>query len=105
VILILGYDFPYVLSGSYLLVPVGFIPHGFFSADYYGLIPWIGYYIFGFGLARYILHKDKFLLFTPTTPLFLEPFRIIGKHALLIYMLHIPLIYGVIYFFTSSNPS
>lgn len=42
---------PLTLS-SILLIPLGYPPPDYYSADYYPLIPWIGYYLIGQGIGH-----------------------------------------------------
>lgn len=69
------------------------VPDGrLYSADYFPLIPWIFLFFCGTFLGRFA----KAGLF----PKFLYPSRVpalsfLGRHALLIYILHQPVIYGV----------
>ena len=63
----------------------------FVSSDYYPLFPWLFLVTFGFFLWRFILkHKfdGYFLCGVPVLDF-------IGRHSLLIYILHQPVLYGV----------
>ena len=77
----------------------GFPPKDFFSTDYFPLLPWLflfwtGYYLFHCGFQRNFHFpfqqngKPRF----PRVPLLAA----IGRHSLLIYLLHQPVIYGVL---------
>ena len=71
---------------------LGFPPRGFFSADYFSLFPWIFLFLGGFFLGSLI----KRLKEPPSFLFFRVPFfEWIGRHALIIYMLHQPLLYGL----------
>ncbi len=79
---------------------LGFPAPDFFSTDYFSLIPWCflfaaGYFanrlLFPLGAgARRPAEKGSPLAFR------LPPFDWIGRHALLIYLLHQPIIYGLL---------
>ena len=72
---------------------VGFRSNDFFSADYFPFLPWIFLYLFGYQLWRYLEQKqlDRFLYRRiPVLDFF-------GRHSLIIYMAHQPLLYGVCY--------
>ena len=73
---------------------VGFPPQAFVSSDYFPVLPWIFLFAAGYFLhlacEKYNLMK---LLRRPAIP-FLE---IPGRHSLVIYMLHQPVIYAVLY--------
>jgi uncharacterized membrane protein len=81
---------------SWFLIPLGFPPLEYSSADYYPLIPWFGYYLIGQGIG-YISTKNNFLssldLYTSRSPLVLW----LGRHALMGYMAHVPILYGVMW--------
>lgn len=87
--------FPYTalpIFHSWFLIPVGFPPLEYTSADYYPLIPWFGYYLIGQGIG-YITTKNNFLssldLYIPRSSLLLW----LGRHALAVYMVHVPVLY------------
>lgn len=91
--------FPYTafpIFHSWFLIPIGFPPLEYTSADYYPLIPWFGYYLIGQGIG-YTCTKNNFLLsldlYTSRSPLFL----FLGRHALMVYMVHVPVMYGVMW--------
>lgn len=73
---------------------LGFPPSGFISSDYFPVVPWIFMYAVGFALG--IILKKKGVLDKLKKP---EKtiFNNIGKHTLIIYMLHQPIIYGVLW--------
>lgn len=78
------------LATAYL----GFPPIGFRSADYFSLVPWI--FLFGAGYFLYGVVGKKGLpdfLRKERAP-FLEK---IGRRSLLVYIVHQPVIYGVLY--------
>lgn len=70
---------------------LGFPPPDFFSTDYFSLIPWLflfvsGYYLYGILYRRNSLNTALFLIRT-------GPAGFLGRHSLLIYLLHQPVIY------------
>lgn len=70
------------------LFPLGFRSIYFYSSDYYPILPWLFLFLFGTVLGRRVLCSDGRWK-SVTVPRFLTwP----GRHALLIYMLHQPLI-------------
>ena len=94
----LGYEgwnilaLPELLYRNHLTAYLG-VPHrGFYSTDYFPLIPWLFLFVFG-----YFLHKI-FKKYTLCERLLsrgdLPVLGFIGRHTLPIYMLHQPLIYG-----------
>ncbi len=94
---ILVFAFPYFLSldiGSFFLIPIGFPPRDYFSADYYPLFPWFGYYLVGQGMW-YMCKKFQLLIYLDWNISKNNFFTFLGRHALIIYMIHVPILYGV----------
>lgn len=74
------------------LAPLGVYSDSFVSADYFSLIPWIFMFFFGAFLGKYA--KDGAL---PRT-MYKQRSRflcLVGRNSLWIYLLHQPVIYGV----------
>lgn len=67
-----------------------------FSADYYPLLPWIFMFLSGSFAGRNI---KKAKLPAPFYKNICPPLNFIGKHTLIIYMLHQPVMYGLLYLF------
>lgn len=77
---------------SRMLFPVGLIREDFYSADYFPLFPWIFVFLGGTlagGLIRERRFPEKFY-----TAKF-RFFPAVGRHALLIYILHQPVLAGL----------
>ena len=68
---------------------LGFPPAGFVSSDYFSLLPWI--FLFWTGLFLYRLHPGD-----RREGLRLPVVTAMGRHSLLVYLLHQPVIYGVL---------
>lgn len=84
-------DFPW-------LIPLGFIPENFASADYFPLSHFLGFFLIGTVLGRTIYRKKETLFpnVDPQKPI-IRFLRFFGKHALLIYMLHQPVLTGILW--------
>lgn len=81
-----------VMVSVHWLYPFGFRYAGFYSSDYYAILPWIFLYALGAWLGGFVLaHRDKWL-FTRRFP---PALTFAGRHSLTIYMLHQPVIYGL----------
>lgn len=83
---------PDFLYKNMLTAFFGFPPSGFTSADYFSFIPWIFLFLTGFFLSALVKKAN-------TPPRFLF-FRIgflewIGRKALIIYLAHQPILYGI----------
>lgn len=66
---------------------LGFPEPGFFSGDYFSVIPWIFLYLSGYFLYGILAGREKIQNFLCMHAGFLEW---IGRHSLIIYMLHQP---------------
>lgn len=78
-----------VIVQSQFLFPIGLISSTFSSADYYPLFPWLGVFIYGIALGK-ILYHERNSLFKFSLKNNIVSFA--GKHSLLIYVVHQPLI-------------
>lgn len=72
----------------------GFPMEGFFSTDYFSLIPWMFLFLAGF-YTYHLLQRKQWLVHLEKS--YLPPLEWLGKHSLIIYMLHQPLIYAVLH--------
>jgi uncharacterized membrane protein len=81
------------VSGPAWLIPLGIYPAAFTSVDYTPLVPWFGAVLIGMGLGE-ILYGGGVRRFTP--PHLPErvavPLSFLGQHALVIYLIHQPVI-------------
>ena len=76
------------------LYPLGFTAPGFYSADYFPLFPWLFLFFVGTALGGWCLEQRESKILTASLPGALTwP----GRHSLLIYVLHQPVLYGVSY--------
>ena len=76
------------------LYPLGFTTPGFYSADYFPLFPWFFLFLAGTALGGWCLkHREVRLLAAPLPGALTWP----GRHSLLIYVLHQPVLYGISY--------
>ena len=89
----LGVKVPDFFYRNYFTAWLGFPFKGFFSTDYFGIIPWFflyltGWYFYGIYSVKwreksYGLPEEKHLSF-------------LGRHSIWLYMLHQPIIYGIL---------
>ncbi len=81
---------PEKLYANYFTTLLGFTHKGFFSTDYFSIIPWIFLFILGYFLYRFVKEKALFgYLKGKNIPIL----STVGKNTLLIYMLHQPVLY------------
>ena len=76
------------------LYPLGLMGPGFYSADYFPLLPWFLLFLIGTAFGGWCLeHREHKLLAAPLPAALTWP----GRHSLVIYVLHQPVLYGVCY--------
>ena len=98
---VLGYDMPQWLYANDLTAFLGMPAESFDSSDYVPLIPWIFAYWIGYFLYR-IFENNHWL--DALGKVGCKPLEFIGRHSLVIYMAHQPVVYGllaVIFYFIS----
>lgn len=88
------------VTSNMLFYPLGISIKGEpMVADYMPLIPWLGVFLVGSGAGR-MLYGNKKTLF-PNTPKvvhkIISPLTFLGRHSLLVYIIHQPIMYGILY--------
>lgn len=89
-----GFTLPAVLQNTPNLYPLGFPDAYFFSADYFPMIPWFFLFLIGTVIGIPIKERrfpEKF--YNVRIPFFAAA----GRNTLIIYALHQPVIYGLLY--------
>lgn len=82
-------------EGGSVMTYLGFMEKGFFSTDYFSLMPW--FFLFVTGYFGYRLAVEKKLLENEVLKgIHCKPLSFIGRHSLLIYLLHQPMLYLLI---------
>ncbi|MBQ2825456.1 MAG: DUF1624 domain-containing protein [Clostridia bacterium] len=71
----------------------GFPPKGFFSADFVPFFPWV--FMFFIGYFLYLFFK-KYNLLIGLSAFRVKPLEFVGRHSLVIYMVHQPLVYAIL---------
>lgn len=89
-------SFPDSFYETNFLFPLGFLNTAFFSADYFPILPWLFVFLFGAYLGVYIT-KNSLPSFMYTSRIKFLDF--LGKHALIIFILHQPVIFCIGYLF------
>lgn len=85
----------------YWLLWLGFIPSTFFTVDYFPLLPWFGVVLVGIFIGNKF-YKDNKRTFNLKDMSVYKPvkfFCFLGRHSLVIYLLHQPVVIGLIYLF------
>ena len=89
-------ELPRSLYSSLFSAYLGLPPRTFSSADYFGLLPWLFLYICGYFIYRIMKERKALgILYRLKCP----PLESVGRHSLLLYMAHQPIIYGILYIF------
>ncbi|MBQ2812179.1 MAG: DUF1624 domain-containing protein [Clostridia bacterium] len=87
---ILGLALPEVLYANGFTAMLGFAPAGFYSADYFPLIPFVFMFLAGTFAGRFVLGGD---LPEGFYKLRCKPLAAIGRKTLIIYIAHWPIIF------------
>jgi uncharacterized membrane protein len=95
----------YIHSGITELYPLGIADSGFFSADYFPLLPHFFIFLFGTALIKPVReHKIPAFWYTAS----IKPINFIGRHSLIFYLAHqavfIPITLLIAYFITGRLP-
>lgn len=86
-------ELPRWLYRNNLTAYLGFPQPGFFSTDYFSVLPWIFLFVTGFFLQRFLAQRDlnEKLFAKGQVPVL----NWIGRHSLIVYLLHQPILYGL----------
>ena len=89
-----GISIPKTLYQLDFLYPFGIYNHKFYSSDYFPLFPWMFLFLFGTFLGR-CFQRGCYPSWMNRSNL--PVFSFLGRHALFCYLLHQPVIYGVLW--------
>jgi uncharacterized membrane protein len=94
--IVIGYFFT-TSTGPIWLLPLGIHPATFWSVDYEPIFPWFGIVLTGMGLGEYLYPEGvrRFTL-SQIPEIVVRPLAFMGRHSLIIYLVHQPLIILVI---------
>ncbi|MEA3282713.1 MAG: heparan-alpha-glucosaminide N-acetyltransferase [Euryarchaeota archaeon] len=86
------FDFPWLLW-------LGFMPGYFYTVDYFPIFPWFGVVLIGvfFGNLLYPNCTRKFKLYNLSNFNFTRLFCLLGRHSLVIYLIHQPMLIILLY--------
>ena len=76
---------------------LGFYPEGFFSTDYFPLLPWLFLFWAGYFL-HFLVGRERM---EPLRRSVCRPLGWMGRHSLVLYLLHQPVIFGVLMVLTT----
>lgn len=85
------------MRGDGWLVWLGIHPPAFYSIDYTPVFPWLGVVLIGVGLGAILYPRAarRWDHEVPTLPR--SPLRFLGRHSLAIYLVHQPIILGILF--------
>ena len=83
---------PDAAMNSRLLFPLGIVADDFFSADYFPLFPWMFVFFAGASVGLWAARGQFPAFFAKSR---LRPLSFVGRHALLIYIVHQPALFGL----------
>ena len=81
---------PERLYRNHFTAILGFPPADFFSTDYFPLLPWLFLFLTGYFLYRLRPEREPSALRLPVA-------TALGRHSLVVYLLHQPVIYGLLW--------
>ena len=85
---------PEMLTINNLLYPFGFITPYYVSVDYLPLLPWLFMFLGGVFVGRLVVGRELPKLFYRDI---CPPITWLGRHSLMIYILHQPIVFGLLY--------
>lgn len=85
-------DLPRGLYANYITAFLGFPFAGFSSTDYFAFLPWFPMFLSGYFLSRVGLNLPDGQPYACTKPL-----RFLGRHSLVIYIVHQPVIFALLW--------
>lgn len=90
---LLSYALPHWLYETDIFFPIGFHTSTFTSGDYFPFLPWLFLFLFGSFLGVWA-KQGKFPKFMYKNRI--PPLSFVGRHTLIIYLVHQPVIIGVL---------
>ncbi|MDP2642977.1 MAG: heparan-alpha-glucosaminide N-acetyltransferase [Candidatus Peregrinibacteria bacterium] len=85
-----------ISSENIFLFILGFKNTTISSLDYFSIFPWMAIPFFGLEIGHY-LYKDNAPIIDTKFPKFLCPILFLGRHSLVIYLIHVPIILALMF--------
>ena len=97
VLVLTGYSIKNFTVQAQWLFPLGLTAAGFASSDYFPLLPHLGWYMIGTGIGRTVYkQKTTRLPWAIRSSVPIRFFMWCGRQSLWIYLLHQPIVYGLL---------
>ncbi|MBU0496916.1 MAG: DUF1624 domain-containing protein [Candidatus Thermoplasmatota archaeon] len=98
VLLFVGILLRQVMAGFPWLLWLGLRPQHFYTLDYYPLLPWMGVMLIGIYIGNYLYPQGvrRFNLPDWSQKIPVSYMQTLGRHSLIIYLLHQPLIFLIL---------
>lgn len=88
------FKMPDFFYNTNIFFPLGMYNASFYSSDYFPFFPWIFVFLFGTYIGKFIKeHNMPSFIYKPHS----KALSYLGKHALVIYVAHQPILYGVLW--------
>ncbi|MBQ8782197.1 MAG: DUF1624 domain-containing protein [Clostridia bacterium] len=87
------FEIPEDFYKNYLTAYLGFPFRGFYSADYFPIIPWLFLFVCGYYLNPVF---SRLKLMKHLSSFRCRPLEFLGRHSLIFYMIHQPVVYGIL---------
>ena len=100
VFVVVGLNLATMVFGFPWLLPLGLMPASFYTLDYTPILPWFGIVLLGLFTGKVIYPVGRLKTRKkprPAAPRTARPVCFIGMHSLLIYLLHQPVLIGLIH--------
>lgn len=87
------------------LLWLGLSPYPVLSVDYVPLIPWVAAPLFGLVAGRRAVQAERLqrlFIWRPEDPIG-KTVRLLGRHSLLVYVIHQPILFGGLWLYVAAN--
>lgn len=81
---------------------LGFFPADYYAVDYFPVIPWFGVALLGVAIGNWVYPQGRrnFALADHGDEGIVRGLRYLGRHSLTIYLLHQPILFGILYLYS-----
>lgn len=102
ILIFIGVWFSTITVDNPYLFWMGLNTRSFYTLDYFPLLPWFGVVLIGLfsGQKIYPILQNKYQKPQKTPTVFI-PLTILGNHSLIVYLLHQPILFGLLFIFFS----